>query len=73
MSDHGGTHHGHETNRASVDWFCLRHLLDVNKYLADPRHTTEAPPDARVYVDYETHYRFRRHIVMNAWREVIIR
>ena len=71
MTDHGGTHYGHETNRASVDWFCLRHLLDVNKYLADPRHIVETPPDAREYVDYETHYRFRRHIVVNAWKEVI--
>ena len=71
MPDHCGSHHGHETNRAAVDWFCLRHLLDVNKYLADPRHIVEAPPDAREYVDYETHYRFRRHIVVNAWKEVI--
>ena len=71
MAGHSGTHHGHETNRASMDWFCRRHLLDVNKYLSDPRYIRHAPPGARRHVDYDTHYRFRRHIVMNTWRKVI--
>ena len=67
MNDHDGTHHGHEHNRASMDWLCRHHLDDVNQYLA----ARDAPPGSRTHVDYETHYRFRRHIVMNTWKEII--